>query len=223
MDGVHDEDPDYTGVTRSFSLDENADGSGTAITLTSTLAGIYDDGEYSTGTTLTYVESLSNDADFAIDSTTGVITYTGTGIDFETTSSVTLNYTVNDSNGGSKTDYVVIDITDLKPTAATGTGTTSTSPAGPVTVTTTNHYGQIYDVNMTEGISSSDDTGLTYQVTSQAASDGTHFGIKSDGSLYLKCLPDEGTTYSNPYLVTVEATETGGTGTHTQDFYIDLV
>ena len=226
IDGVHDEDPDYTGVTKSFSLDENADGSVTPVTLTSTLDGIYDDGEYAPGSTLTYTESGTNNPDFSINPTTGAITYTGTGIDYETTSSVTLNYTVEDASGASKSDYVVIDINDLDPTqdSSTDPGTSSVSPKS-FDVDANQHYASIFDVNMTEGPSSPADVGLTYQVTSPENDDGTQFGIDSSGNIYILCLAPDNPypTVANPYQVTVEATEVGGTGTQTQDFYIDLV
>lgn len=226
IDGVHDEDPDYTGVTKSFSLDENADGSGTAVTLTSTLAGIYDDGEYSPGVAPTFdTTGITNDPDFAI-SSAGVITYTGTGEDAETTSSVTLNYYVNDADGGSKSDSVVVYINDLSPTTDTSTasGTSSGNPVN-FTVDANQHYASIFDVNMTEGASSPADVGLSYQITSTANADGTQFGIDSDGNIHLLCLAadDPYPTVTSPYRVTVEATETGGTATQSQDFYFHLM
>ena len=155
-----------------------------------------------------------------------MITYTGTGKDFESVSSVTLNYTVNDSNGGSKSDYVEIDINNLSPTTDTSTaaGTSSSNPVS-FDVDANQHYATIFDVNMTEGASSNADTGLSYQITSTANADGTQFGIDSDGNIHLLCLAADNPypTSANPYQVTVEATETGGTATQSQDFYIDLV
>ena len=231
VDGKADEDPGYappfTSSPSLSSLNENYDGSGTGAPLSlGFIASYYDNGEYdTTGQNLSFSTTSTL---FTVDSSTGEIKYVGPGEDYEILSTQPITLTVTDASNASNSDYLTVYITDLAPTADDGTIGTSSSNAPDVDVDGTQHYQTVLDVNMTEGAQSThqsdDDTLLTYAVTGQP-SDGTKFAVDSStGELYLTCIADDKTTYSSgsPHKVTVTATETGGTGTHTQDFYIDL-
>ena len=210
-------------------MNENYDGSGTGAPLSlGFIASYYDNGEYdTTGQTLSFSTTSTL---FTVDSTSGEIKYVGPGEDYETLSTQSIDITVMETGRSNafNFDNLTVYISDLAPTADDGTSGTNSGNAPSVDVDTTQHYQTVLDVNMTEGAQSThqsdDDTLLTYAVTGQP-SDGTKFAIDSStGELYLTCIADDKTTYSSgsPHKVTVTATETGGTGTHTQDFYIDL-
>jgi len=232
VDGKADELPGYaspyTSSPSSLSLNENYDGSGTgAPLLLGNIASYYDNGEYDTsGQNLSFSLTTPNSL-FTVDSN-GDIKYVGTGEDYEINQTQSLGITVTDVSNASNTDNLTVYITDLAPTADDGVVGTTTANAPLVDVDNTQHYQTVLDVNMTEGVQSThqsdDDTLLSYAVTGQPSDGTTKFAIDSStGALYLTCIDEDKTTYTgSPYKVTVTATEVGGTGTHVQDFYIDL-
>ena len=111
VNGIHDEDPDYIGPSPSLSLPENEDGSSAPYAVGS-VADIFDDGEYSPGTAISY-SANTFPAGFSIDSATGAITFTGAAYDYEagpTTESLSVRFT--DASNASTDRTFTVSITD---------------------------------------------------------------------------------------------------------------
>ena len=225
VNGDVDEDPYYIGPAPTLSLPENEAGSPTPYAVGS-VAGTFDDGEYTPSATISY--TMAGPAGFSI-ATDGSITYfdsLGVGYDYETsTGSVSLTVTADD--GDQTTDKIFwVSISDEVPAVDDGAPTSVPTQSSPesVNVDTTTHWSTIFDLAMTEGTNDNDDAGITYSITSGMNSDGAKFGITDDGEIYLECLPDtdppNGSLY--PYEVVVEGLETGGDATITQSVWIDL-
>ena len=226
VNGIHDEDPDYIGPSPSLSLPENEDGSSGAYAVGS-VAGIFDDGEYSPGTAISY-SANTFPTGFSIDPATGAITFTGAAYDYEagpTTESLSVRFT--DASTAYTDRTFTVSITDENPVDDDGNPVLVPTLVAPQTVdvSATQHWSTIFDVEMTEGSNDSHDTGITYSIVSGETSDGASFGINSTtGEIYLKCLSDaDPPTGSYPFEVVVEAQEIGGDATtHDQSFWIAL-
>jgi hypothetical protein len=226
VEGAHDENPEYIGPTPTLSLPENEDGSSAAYSV-GTVAGTFDDGEYSPGTVISYSDN-GFPAGFSIDGTTGAITFVGASYDYEvgpTTVSLPVRFT--DANTGVTDRTFTVNITDENPVNDDGTPPPSVPTSGApqsVNVDTTQHWSTIFDVEMTEGSNDNHDTGITYSILSGETDDGAKFGINSTtGEIYLKCLPNaDPPTGTYPFEVIVQGQETGGDSTTTQSIWIDL-
>ena len=226
VEGAHDENPEYIGPTPTLSLPENEDGSSAAYSV-GTVAGTFDDGEYSPGTVISYSDN-GFPAGFSIDGTTGAITFVGASYDYEvgpTTVSLPVRFT--DASGAFTDKTFTVNITDENPVDDDGNPTAVPTSGAPqvVDVNNTQHWSTIFDVEMTEGSNSNHDVGITYSIVSGETSDGAKFGINSlTGEIYLKCLPNaDPPTGSYPFEVVVQAQEVGGDATtHNQSIWIEL-
>ena len=114
----------------AFDLAENADGSGETAVAVGTVSATDADA----GHTVTYAIISGNtaDDDFVIGSSTGAITYAGSGVNFEATASFTLTVRASDGSGGSADATVTVNVTDLDeppaaPAAPTFGATTATT------------------------------------------------------------------------------------------------
>jgi hypothetical protein len=109
----------------SVTIDENAPLGTFVYNINDAITGNDNDQD---GDALTYSFSSGNEAgDFAINSSTGVITVAGV-IDYETLSQYTLEVTADDSNGGTDTAFITVDVNDLANEAPVATdNTVSTS------------------------------------------------------------------------------------------------
>ena len=178
----------------AFTLTENADGSSTAIAV-GTVEATDADAE-----TVTYSIEAGNTGDvFAIDASTGAITYGGAGVDFETTPSFSLTVRATDSHTppASTDATVAVNVTDVNEAPAfTGTATSFSVPENTTAVGS--------------AAAADPDAGdvVTYVLT---GADGALFQIGTDGAVSFKAAPDfespQGGTSddSNTYTLTVRA------------------
>ena len=121
--------PVFGATDYTFTLAENADGGTTAVAVGTVSATDADAGH-----TVTYAIVAGNTAgnDFVIGSSSGAITYTGSGVNFEATASFTLTVRASDGAGGDADVTVTVNVTDdnteapAAPAApAFGTGTST--------------------------------------------------------------------------------------------------
>ena len=107
-DGVNHA-PEFGATSYAFDLAENADGSTTAIAVGSVSAT-----DANAGDTVSYSITAGDTGNvFAIDSSTGAITYTGGGEDHETTLRFSLTVEADDGQDGSATVTVTVNVTDV--------------------------------------------------------------------------------------------------------------
>ena len=186
------EAPAFAETSYSFDLAENADGSTTAVSVGTVSASDPDADD-----TVAYSIAASNTGDVFAISTTGAITYTGSGENHETTPSFSL--TVRASDGTDNTDVTVtVNVTDVneppgKPSAPTfGTTTATTAVVNWLLPANTGPAITDYDVQYRQG---------TLAPWIDAGHDGTALTATLTG-----LTPDAG------YEVQVRATNAEGTG-----------
>ena len=183
------------------SIAENADGSGTAISLVTVTAT---DAE---GDTVTYsLDATSTGNGFAIDANTGEITYTGSSLDHETTDSYTLIVTAT-SSGGTATHTVTVSVTDEDEGPVFGSGSSNASIAE-------NNDGSGSAVRIT-AVTATDEDGdaVTYSLDDASVRTGFAIDANSGEITYTGTGLDREEDTSHSLVVT--ATSSGGTATHT--------
>ena len=182
--------PTFAGAPFSFTLAENADGSTTAVAVGTAAATDAD------SDSLSYSITAGNGAGkFAIVSSTGAITYVGSGENYESTAdpanAFTLTVRADDSNGGTADATVVVAVTDQTETPGDpGAPTLSSATANSLTVqwTASTNTGPAvtYDVEYRQGTSGSwsdgpqDETGTSATITSLMANTGYQVRVQAD-------------------------------------------
>ncbi len=185
--------PAFDAASYSFSLAENADGSTTAVSVGTVTATDAD-----TGDSITYSITAGNTGSvFAIGASTGAITYTGSGENYESftdpadpASAFTLTVRASDGTA-TDTATVTVAVTDVdteapgKPAAPTVGPTTGSSSSLDVEWTAPSNAGPAitgYDLRYREGTSGTwddgpqDQTGLTAMIGSLDA--GTSYQVQ---------------------------------------------
>ena len=182
--------PTFAGAPLSFTLAENADGSTTAVAVGTVAATDADNDP------LRYSITAGNGAGkFAIVSSTGAITYVGSGENYETTAdpanAFMLTVRADDSNGGTADATVVVGVTDQTETPGDpGAPTLSSATTNSLTVqwtgSTNTGPAVTYDVEYRQGTSGSwsdgpqDETGTSATITSLMANTGYQVRVQAD-------------------------------------------
>ena len=112
--------PVFGTVPSGLNIDENVDGTTTAVDIT-TVSATDADAEDTVSFSITGAIDQGGNAvtGFMIDATTGAITYNGTGLDAEAVNTVTLTVTATDSRQGSAQQEITITVNDLNDVAPT--------------------------------------------------------------------------------------------------------
>ena len=188
------DDPMFAQDAYAFDLNENADGSTTAVSL-----GMVEASDEDAADTHTFSITAGNDAGlFAIDAATGEISYVGTGEDYRssvTGPSHTLTVEVSD---GTSSDETMVDITILNVNEAPAFGDSSyafdlaENADGSTTAV---------DVGMVSASDSDEGDSVTYSIT--AGNDDGLFAIDSDSGAitYVGSGEDAETTASHELTV----------------------
>ena len=197
-----DEPPAFSSSTSSVSIDENADGSVTAVSVTTVTAT---DPDHDTITYILDTASIRNY--FEINASTGEITYTGTGLDHETTATYTLTVTAV-SSGGTATHTVTVTVTDIDepPVFAASAPATASIPENMDGSSTA------IDIATVTATDPDGDT-VTYSLDTTSTNNGFAIDSTTGAITYTGSGLDHET--QDTYTLTVTATSSGGTNTHT--------
>ncbi|MDD9798757.1 MAG: VCBS domain-containing protein, partial [Alphaproteobacteria bacterium] len=194
--------PAFNPLPTDLMLDENQDGSNTAIDIGGPVTATDTD----TQGPITY--SLSGaPAGFTIDPATGQIRYTGAGFDYETLTaqerSISFTVIATSADGGRTEQDVTITVEDVDEAATAFTLSHTSSSADPGTST----YRKLADIDITDDALGANTIHLT-----GAHSNYFKIVLEADGSYALYLKAGQTLTQATTYTVTLTFTTTG-TGT----------
>ena len=199
--------PAFGATSYTFTLAENADGGTNAIAV-----GMVSATDADTADTVSYSITAGNTGNvFAIGASTGAITYTGGGADFETTPSFSLTVQASDGHGGDGTVTVTVNVTDVnEPPVFDTTGLTLDS-SGTVLIRVPENTTAVGTITAADP-----DAADTVHAYSLGGTNDQPFQVSNAGAITFRAAPDfenprgGAANNSNEYAFVVAAT--GGTG-----------